>query len=83
MAPPGRAVEIVVVLRGEVRGQFVVNSIFSKPDQCGLRWVFDCRNRAAKFFDVHSERTVLRQIHSLFRHNDVSVKMGVEVDHGG
>jgi hypothetical protein len=80
-APLGSAVEIVIVLGGEIDGQFVVNGIFSEPLQRGLRRVLHCGICGAKCFDMHHKRTVSRKIDSLFRHNYLSVEARVEVNH--
>jgi hypothetical protein len=81
LAPPGCAVEIVIVLRGEVNRQLVVNCILSQPLESGLRRVFRCRICVAGCFDMHYERTVSRQIHGLFRHNYLSVEARAEINH--
>jgi hypothetical protein len=71
----------MIVLRGKVGGQFVVNGIFGQPLQGRLRRVFRRLFRAAKSFDMHHKRPILRKIHGLFRHDYLAVEVGIEINH--
>lgn len=71
----------MIVLRGKIARQVVVESIFGQPLQCIYCRFLRHRFRAARRFDVHNKCPVTRQIDSAFRYDYLAVEMCAESNH--
>ena len=72
----------MIALRRKVDRQLVLNGVFSQPLECGLRRFLRSRMCVVEYLDMHYEGTVPRQLYGLFRHDYLSVEVGIEIKHG-